>query len=199
MTLHFAYHAALARVLGTIALRLDEADILPFDYSAYASEIARVQNDLVSRASQEGTEAASLKPVTEASAQLSAAASRASMLIRGLGTVPLDPEKVRELNHALVSVEQGLLAEDGLTGRPWFKHTIYAPGSYAGYAAEVMPGVNESLDRKDPETLRTEADSLAAALRRAAARLDTVRGWHKKPRQRRRQVIRITVVRNLNF
>jgi hypothetical protein len=37
-----------------------------------------------------------------------------------------------------------------------------------------MPGVSESLDRKDAGTLRVEADSLAAALRRAAARLDTV-------------------------
>jgi N-acetylated-alpha-linked acidic dipeptidase len=170
----FAYHAALARILGTLALRLDEADILPFDYSAYASEIARVQNELVSRASQEGGEPTSLRPVTEASAQLSASAARASLSIRGLGAAPLDAEKVRELNHALVSVEQGLLAEDGLAGRPWFKHTIYAPGSYAGYAAEAMPGVSESLDRKDAGALRIEADSVAGALRRAAARLDAV-------------------------
>ena len=33
----FVYHATLARILGTVALRLDEADVLPFDYSAYAS------------------------------------------------------------------------------------------------------------------------------------------------------------------
>jgi N-acetylated-alpha-linked acidic dipeptidase len=71
-------------------------------------------------------------------------------------------------------VEQGFLSEGGLAGRPWFKHTVYAPGSYAGYAAESMPGVNESLDRKDSATLRTEADSLAAAIHRAANRLDTV-------------------------
>src|SRR4029077_19722749 len=34
----FAYHAALARIIGTIALRLDEADVLPYDFTAYASE-----------------------------------------------------------------------------------------------------------------------------------------------------------------
>jgi N-acetylated-alpha-linked acidic dipeptidase len=170
----FAYHVALARILGTIALRLDEADILPFDYSAYASEINRVQSDLVSRASQDGGGATTLKPVSEASAQLSASASRASLLLRGLGASPLGLAQMREINRALVSVEQGLLAQNGLAGRPWFKHTIYAPGSYAGYAAELMPGVSESLERKDPNTLRIEANSLAAALRRAAARLDTV-------------------------
>ena len=170
----FGYHAALARILGTIALRLDEADVLPFDYSAYASEIGRMESDLISRASQQTGEAQSLEPVAEASAELSASASRAALYLRILGSEPVDPEKARELNHALVSVEQGLLSESGLAGRPWFKHTIYAPGSYAGYAAETMPGVSESLDRKDLPTLRVEADSLAAALRRAADRLDAV-------------------------
>jgi N-acetylated-alpha-linked acidic dipeptidase len=170
----FAYHEALARILGTIALRLDEADVLPFDYSAYAAEIARMQNELVSRVGQQTPDSATVKLVTEASTEFSAAASRASAALRELNQTGADPAKARQLNHALVSVEQGFLAEGGLAGRPWFKHTIYAPGSYAGYAAESMPGVNESLDRKDSATLRIEADALANAIRRAASRLDTV-------------------------
>ena len=52
----FAYHAALARMLGTLALRLDEADILPFDYSAYATEIERAVT-IDSYAPHEQTEA----------------------------------------------------------------------------------------------------------------------------------------------
>ena len=128
----FAYHAALARILGTLALRLDEADILPFDYSAYASEISRVQTELTNRAARAGNRPASLKPVAEASAQLTASASRASLSLRSVGAAWLDPARAKELNRALVSVEQSLLAQDGLAGRPWFKHTIYAPGSYLG-------------------------------------------------------------------
>jgi N-acetylated-alpha-linked acidic dipeptidase len=170
----FAYHAALARILGTLALRLDEADILPFDYSAYALEIARAQDNLASRASQQPAEAEALKPVADASAQLTAAASRASLSLSAVGSAPIAPAKVGEINHELASVEQSLLAPEGLTGRPWFKHTIFAPGSYTGYAAEVMPGISESLDRNDLATLRVEADLLAAALRRASARLDEI-------------------------
>jgi N-acetylated-alpha-linked acidic dipeptidase len=170
----FVYHVALARILGTLALRLDEADILPFDYSTYASEIARAEDDLASRAAQEPSEAEALKPVADASAQLTAAASRASLSLRAVGSALMAPAKTAEINHELASVEQALLSPEGLTGRPWFKHTIFAPGSYAGYAAEVMPGISESLDRKDLATLRVEADAVAAALRRAAARLDEV-------------------------
>jgi N-acetylated-alpha-linked acidic dipeptidase len=170
----FLYHAALARILGTVALRLDEADVLPFDYLQYASEIARAQDDLAERASQKPLEAEALKPIASASTQLTASATRAFSSLHASGSPSLPPEIIEEVNHQLAAVEQSFLAPQGLSGRPWFKHTIFAPGSYAGYAAEVMPGVNESMDRDDVVTLRVEANSVAAALRRAAARLDEI-------------------------
>ena len=42
-----------------------------------------------------------------------------------------------------------MLSPAGLPNRPWYKHTIYAPGEYTGYAAVVIPGVNEAIDAKD--------------------------------------------------
>ena len=170
----FAYHTALARVIGTLALRLDEADILPYDYAAYANDIARAATRLVARAAQQPGEETALKPVTDAAAQLIESATRESQTLGATSFQSLSPVKINEMNRALSSVEQALLAPEGLAGRPWYKHTIFAPGSYAGYAAELLPGVNESLGGKDPAVLRAEVDSLAAALRRAAARLDDV-------------------------
>ncbi len=71
-------------------------------------------------------------------------------------------------------MEQAFLAPDGLVGRPWFQHVLYAPGSYTGYSSVEEPGVTEALERNDSATLRQEADSLTAALTRASARLDEV-------------------------
>jgi len=170
----FAYHATLARILGTLALRLDEADLLPFDFPAYASEISQASADLVSRAAKEGGDAAASRAVAEASAQLAASASRAAKALRALSSSSIGSARAAEINRALASVERSFLAPEGLSGRPWYKHTIYAPGSYAGYAAEVLPGPNEALDRKDLATFRQEADSLVAALQRAAASLDNI-------------------------
>ncbi|HYL69217.1 MAG TPA: M28 family metallopeptidase [Candidatus Limnocylindria bacterium] len=170
----FAYHAALARIIGTIALRLDEADVLPYDFTAYASEIARASADLASHAAQPGGDAAVAKVVSGASAQLTAAASRAAQALQSLTASSLSPTKEAELNHSLAAVEQSLLSPEGLMGRPWYKHTIYAPGIHAGYAAEIFPGPNEALERKDRAAFRHEAEALAAALRRAAASLDEI-------------------------
>jgi N-acetylated-alpha-linked acidic dipeptidase len=170
----FAYHAALARVIGTIALRLDEADVLPYDYVAYASEIAHASDELVARVNQENGDAAAMKLILDASAQLNASGLRAAQALQSLSASSLTASKQVEINRALAAVEQSLLTPEGLAGRHWYKHTIYAPGSYAGYTAEVLPGPNEAFDRKDAATFRVEAESLAAALRRAAASLDNI-------------------------
>jgi len=170
----FEYHVALAKILGTLALRLDESDTLPFDYPAYAAEITRVTNDLATRAAKLGIGSADVPAVSAAAAQLTASAGRASLALQQWANASPNPAKQHEINRELVSVEQALLAPDGLSGRAWYKHTIYAPGTYAGYAAEVLPGANEALDRQDPATFTHESAALAAALRRASTRLDEI-------------------------
>jgi N-acetylated-alpha-linked acidic dipeptidase len=169
----FAYHATLARIIGTIALRLDEADILPFDYPSYALELEHLTTDRIRRATRDEDEQA-LEPALDGIARLSISAKNASDALAAISGAPLEPAKASAINHALAAVEQAFLVPDGLVGRPWFKHPLYAPGSYTGYAAVALPGVTEALDRNDSATLKREADSLTAAYARAAAKLDEI-------------------------
>ena len=170
----FAYHAALARILGMLALRLDEADVLPMDVPGYAAGLSHSAADLPARAKQLGVDPAVMKPIFDASIDLSAAAARASQSLQLLANAPLDAVHEKEINRAIASFDQLLLAPEGLPGRPWYEHLIFAPGSNAGYDAEIFPGVVETLDRGDPALLRQQCDALAAALHRAAARLDEI-------------------------
>lgn len=65
-----------------------------------------------------------------------------------------------------------MLLRDGLPGRPWFKHSIYAPGEYTGYAAVVIPGVNEGIDANDAARTTREMARIVEALNRAATVLE---------------------------
>ena len=85
------------------------------------------------------------------------------------------PRDAARLNQALRSAERALLVPEGLPHRPWFRHAIYAPGEYTGYAAVVIPGVNEALDKGDAERARQQLAVLAAALERAAKVLEGYR------------------------
>ncbi len=77
-----------------------------------------------------------------------------------------------KLNAALRDAESALLNEAGLPKRAWYKHTIYAPGEYTGYAAVVIPGVTEGIEAKDAARTQGQIDALAAALNRSAGILE---------------------------
>jgi len=82
---------------------------------------------------------------------------------------------VVRLNQALRQTERALLVPEGLPHRSWYRHAIYAPGEYTGYAAVVIPGVNEALDKGDETRARQQLAVVAAALERAAKTLDSYR------------------------
>ena len=77
-----------------------------------------------------------------------------------------------KLNAALLNAEHAFILADGLPDRPWFRHAIYAPGKYTGYAAVVVPGVNEAVDANDPNRALSQLAALTAALNRAAGTLE---------------------------
>jgi len=64
---------------------------------------------------------------------------------------------------------------DGLPDRPWFKHAIYAPGEHTGYAAVVIPGVNEAIENDNLTLTKQQLQLLTAALNRAAGALEMAR------------------------
>ncbi|KAL2261354.1 hypothetical protein VTK26DRAFT_4351 [Humicola hyalothermophila] len=57
--------------------------------------------------------------------------------------------EIRKVNTKYKYLERSFLFEEGLDGRPWFKHVVFAPGLWTGYAGAVFPGLMESIDNAD--------------------------------------------------
>ncbi|MBZ5577515.1 MAG: M28 family peptidase [Acidobacteriia bacterium] len=64
------------------------------------------------------------------------------------GGPALTTAALRDANARLIAVERALTLNDGLPGRPWFRHQIYAPGLYTGYGVKTLPAVRESIEQK---------------------------------------------------
>jgi len=64
------------------------------------------------------------------------------------GSAALARASLRQVNQTLMQSERRLLSSEGLPGRPWFKHEIYAPGFYTGYDAKTIPAVREAIEQK---------------------------------------------------
>lgn len=57
--------------------------------------------------------------------------------------------EIRGVNTKYKYLERNFLFRGGLDGREWFKHVVFAPGLWTGYAGAVFPGLDESIDSKD--------------------------------------------------
>jgi len=161
----FVYEQQQARVFGLEILHMADADVLPYDYEAYGRSISGYVSASEARAK--------LNNLAVDFTALDAAASRFS----AAGTAIHEHQTASTgdpapLNHALRAAEEALLNPEGLPRRDWYKHTIYAPGEFTGYAAVVIPGVNEGIDAKDTSRTQTQIADLAAALNRASTILE---------------------------
>ncbi len=164
----FVYEQQMARVFGLEALHMADADVLPYDYVTYARQIQAYLGTAQGRARDAGL----------TSIDFSAALAAANRFTAEATVVFAKQQSytgsLTALNAALRAVESDMLAPEGLPGRPWFKHTIFAPGEYTGYAAIVIPGVNEAIDARDPARAQAQMTNITAALVRATATLESV-------------------------
>ena len=61
----------------------------------------------------------------------------------------LTTEQIKQLNKVIYQTERALTSKDGLTGRPWYAHQIYAPGFYTGYGVKTLPAVREAIEMRN--------------------------------------------------
>jgi len=80
---------------------------------------------------------------------------------------------VESVNVKLIETERALTSSDGLPGRPWFKHLIYAPGLYTGYGVKTIPGVREAIEQKKWKDAEAETVRVARALENEASLIDS--------------------------
>jgi N-acetylated-alpha-linked acidic dipeptidase len=180
---HFVYLQEMARIFGLEALRMADADVLPYDYVAYAREIGAYLDAAKRKAWVPGDRSSALRWNAGVQGHYSldfaaaeAAAARFSLVAeRAHGLQIAASGDLARLNLALRQTETAFLSAAGLPNRPWYKHTIYAPGEYTGYAAVVIPGVNEALDGKDLNRAAQQLGVLTQALDRAALTLERAR------------------------
>jgi N-acetylated-alpha-linked acidic dipeptidase len=102
----------------------------------------------------------------------SAAAYDKALGTAGDAGFKLSSGKRAALDKQLQGLEQDLQYANGLPGRPWFKHMMYAPGLYTGYGAKTLPGVREAIDQEQWDTATQYIAIDAEVLDKFSAELD---------------------------
>lgn len=209
----FEYGVVLAKTAGRCVLKMADASVLPFDFkplyrtiNGYATELVAladqmrettsVENQLIKdkRYKYADDPAKKILPPTEkdevpflnfsslqnALADLERSATSLSDTIAGLKATDLNLE---ELNRRMYQAEQKLLSENGLPRRPWYKHTIYAPGFYTGYGVKTLPGIREALEQRDWKEAQEQIEIASSAVKKFSAYLTETTEYIKKDKK----------------
>lgn len=170
----FRYGETLSEVAALFLLRLANADVLPLDYERTAETMARYREELGALADSTGlADSVDLERIDSSVEAFRAAAAALNESVGEITSLRRDSltsagaDSLRRLNGLLLQVEQDFLVEEGLPGRPWYRHQLYAPGFYTGYGVKTLPGVREALEQGDVEQARRMTDRLVRAVDRA--------------------------------
>ena len=200
----FAYGRALAQTVGSLVIRLADADVLPFQFTSLADTVQTYVAELQTQLKERQAEVKEINRQIEEGVFASIVDPRRPFRLPGLESTPpsinfaplenaasaltqvaeryrksleaarprLTPDAIHELNRGLIQSERRLIDDGGLPRRPWYRHLLYAPGFYTGYAVKTMPGVREALEQKDYAEAEREIVRVAAALTRETELLD---------------------------
>jgi len=194
----FQYGVTLAETAGHAVLRMANADVLPFDFTHLYNTIEGYSNELTTllQKTREATEIENqvirsggylagedptkkyvvpavksdvpyldFSPLQNALEQLKKNTDSLKIVFQN----KIKTNNVSEsFNESLYRAEQQLLNETGLPRRPWYKHTIYAPGFYTGYGVKTMPGIREAIEQRKWKEAQEQIDVDAKAITKLA-------------------------------
>ncbi|KAK0269642.1 hypothetical protein LTR35_007012 [Friedmanniomyces endolithicus] len=166
----WGYHVAIAKIIAVLAAELVEAPVIGFSATEYAEGLGRYLESVKAKARTVSDETAAMDPAIEeatfapldqaitafrhTATTFDASAAALSTLLVSLSTTPTTPPALltdlyasaRKVNTKYKLLERQFLYAPGLDSRSWFKHVVFAPGLWTGYAGATFPGIVEALE-----------------------------------------------------
>jgi N-acetylated-alpha-linked acidic dipeptidase len=168
----YHYHALMAQLWGVLALRLANAEILPYDFECYGASIRDFLNDL-----DESTHVSSkiqIDPLRRGIAEFESAGRELhSSVQRAIASGHLDAMNSAGINLQLMQVERNWCDPQGIPGRPWWKHSLY--GARYTYAHLELPGLTEAAEAGDWDRAASQAQILEREMTKNSQLLQEIR------------------------
>ncbi|MCC7262028.1 MAG: M20/M25/M40 family metallo-hydrolase [Candidatus Latescibacteria bacterium] len=171
---HFVYGPAMARIDGVMALRLANADLLPYDLGRYPTDLQAHLKALADRAGQLGLTIDLNRLTTTLAPLAEAAAACAARRDQRLATGELTAAFLRPLNRQLIGLERAFLYLPGLQDRPWNRSLYASPDPFSGYDAWPLPGLRYQVETRDLEGLPVWESTYVQAMEDLTRRLQAL-------------------------
>ncbi|KAF1944092.1 peptidase family M28 [Clathrospora elynae] len=146
----FSIHATVGQFITLLGYHLADDALIPFDMETFARNVNYMVRDLVVETMRLDTDSGEIQRRINITA-LDAAAKTFQTVTSNFAALTASKEfldnecRVVAANKKLRDVQRLFVREEGLSGRPFYKNALYAPGRDDGYRAQTLPGSTEAL------------------------------------------------------
>lgn len=163
----FSYHISMSTILGLCILRLSEYKLLPFSYTPYSNSLYEYMEDFsVALAASPLSDSVSMDPlwnVLKEYEEASKTFDQEAMIS------DLEGKSPDYLNKIMLQTESCFLDQNGIPGRPWYKHIVFAPDEWSGYRAKLFPSLHEALSSGSLEAVNSAITTTLIVLEKAVS------------------------------
>jgi N-acetylated-alpha-linked acidic dipeptidase len=173
----FKMGGTVEQVVGTAAIRLANADIIPYEAARYAKDLAehfsQAEKNVKSFEKQfKGFEksnqaVAALKTSAEALDQKLAAALAGNLI---------DGKKAKEINKAMLGLEKSFIDPKGMYFGNWYRSLYASSDPFSGYASWILPGIKFETEIKSSARLAEWDERYSKAIMDLKAKMDGILG-----------------------
>ena len=159
---------------GLMALRMANAEIIPYNLNRYAQDLKIHFTNAESKINRYDKEFDGFKLTVDAIQTLEETSNELTLIMKSyLENDSYSKKELKNLNKQLIALEKSFISEKGMYFGSWFKSIYASSDPFSGYAAWILPGLEYEIALNSSERLQ-EWDSRYAS---------AVESLHKKMKQ----------------
>ena len=168
----FKMGGTIGQWAGLMALRMANAEVIPYDVKRYAVDLKGHFESAVKKIQQFDKEFAGFGKVETALAVLERNTTVLdAALTRALGEKALSKKELKSINEQLIALEKSFIDEKGMYYGSWYKSLYASTDPFSGYASWILPGLEYEISLESSNRLEEWDQRYAAAIESLANKI----------------------------
>lgn len=149
----FVAGPTVAKVMGLMALRMANAEILPYDVARYGKDL-KLHLTNAEKGVQGYSAAYSAKNmIAQAEVLQKSGEAYQQLLLQKVNSKALNKNTLQAINKNLIALERSFIDEKGMAYGAWYRSLYASSDPYSGYASWMLPGLLYEISLKSTKNL----------------------------------------------
>lgn len=171
----FKMGGTVEQVVGVTALRLANADIIPYEAARYAKDLKEHFLQADKNVKSYNPNFKGFEKSVQATEALNGSAEALDQKVsEALATDKIDSKTAQQVNKAMLGLEKSFIDPKGMYFGSWYRSLYASTDPFSGYASWILPGIKYETESKSSERLAEWDDRYSKAILDLKSKIDAI-------------------------